>query len=43
MEREVALMYVYVWEHIVSLYNRTNWWIYSKIGRYEVFKAAHMG
>ena len=28
----VALMHVYVWEHIVSLYYRTDRWILTKLG-----------
>ena len=37
-----ALMYVYVWEHIVSLYYRTAWWMFMKFGRDEVLMALHM-
>ena len=34
----VALMhvYMYIWEHIVSLSYRTDWWIFTKLGRDEV-------
>ena len=32
----VALMHVYVWEHIVSLYYSTAWWMFTKLGRDEV-------
>ena len=32
-----ALMHVYVWEHIVSLYYRTAQWMFTKLGRVEVF------
>ena len=32
-----ALMHVYVWEHIVSLSYRTDLWIFTKLGRDEVF------
>ena len=32
----VALMHVYVWEHIVSLSYITAWWIFMKLGRDEV-------
>ena len=32
----VALMYVYIWEHIVSLSYITDLWIFTKIGRDEV-------
>ena len=28
-----ALMHVYVWEHIVSLYCRIVWWMFTKLGR----------
>ena len=31
-----ALMHVYVWEHIVSLYYRTAKWMCTKFGRHEV-------
>ena len=31
-----ALMHVYVWEQIVSLYYRTAQWIFTKLGRDEV-------
>ena len=31
-----ALMHVYVWEHIVSLYYRTALWMLTKLGRDEV-------
>ena len=31
-----ALMHVYVWEHIVSLYYSTAWWMFMKLGRDEV-------
>ena len=31
-----ALMHVYVWEHIVSLYYRTALWMFTNLGRYEV-------
>ena len=31
-----ALMHVYVWEHIVSLYYRTAKWMFTKLGRDEV-------
>ena len=37
-----ALMHVYVWEHIVSLSYRTNWWIFMKIGRDEVLIVPYM-
>ena len=32
----VALMHVYVWEHIVRLSYRTNQWIFTKLGRDEM-------
>ena len=38
----VALMHVYVWEHIVNLYYRTVWWMFKKLGRDEVPMALHM-
>ena len=38
----VALMHVYVWEHIVSLYYRTSKWMFTKLGRDEVLMAQHM-
>ena len=31
-----ALMHVYVWEHIVSLYYSTARWMFTKLGRDEV-------
>ena len=31
-----ALMHVYVWEHITSLYYRTAKWMFMKLGRDEV-------
>ena len=38
-----ALMHVYVWEHIVSLYlYRTAEWMFTKLGRDEVLMARHM-
>ena len=40
---ENALMHVlYVWEHIASLYYRTAWWMFTKLGRDEVLIARHM-
>ena len=38
----VALMHVYVWEHIASLYYRTTEWMFTKLGRDEVLMARHM-
>ena len=38
----VALMHVYVWEHIASLYYRTAQWMFTKLGRDEVLMARHM-
>ena len=38
----VALMHVYVWELIVSLYYRTAKWMFTKLGRDEVRMARHM-
>ena len=37
-----ALMHVYVWEHIASLYYRTTQWMFTKLGRDEVLMAQHM-
>ena len=37
-----ALMHVYVWEHIASLYYRTTQWMFTKLGRDEVLMARHM-
>ena len=37
-----ALMHVYVWEHIASLYYRTAKWMFMKLGRDEVLMARHM-
>ena len=31
-----ALMHVYVWEHIISLYYRTGLWMFTKLGKDEV-------
>ena len=33
--------HVYVWEHIVSLSFRTACWMFTKLGRDEVFMAPH--
>ena len=35
-------VYMYVWEHIVSLYYRTIQWMFTKLGRDEVLMASHM-
>ena len=37
-----ALMHVYVWEHIVSLYYRTALWMFTKLGRDEVLMVPYM-
>ena len=37
-----ALMHVYVLEHIFSLYYRTAWLMFTKLGRDEVLMAPHM-
>ena len=37
-----ALMHVYIWEHIVSLYYRTAELLFTKLGRDEVLMAPHM-
>ena len=34
-KRGGALMHVYEWEHIVSLYYRTAQWMFTKLGRDE--------
>ena len=36
-----ALMHVYVWEHIVSLYYRTALWMFTKLGRDEVLMMSY--
>ena len=36
-----ALMHVYVWEHIVNLSYRTDWWKFSKIGMDEVLMVSY--
>ena len=41
-EGGVALMHVYVWEHIVSLYYRTVWWMFTKLDRDEVLMVLHL-
>ena len=38
----VALMHIYVLEHIVSLCYRTAWWMFTKLGRDEVLMAPHL-
>ena len=38
----VALMHVYVWEHIVSLYYRTALWMFTKLVRDEILMARHL-
>ena len=37
-----ALMHVYVWEHIESLYYRTAQWMFTNLSRDEVLMAPHM-
>ena len=37
-----ALMHVYEWEHVASLYYRTAKWMFTKLGRDEVLLARHM-
>ena len=37
-----ALMHVYVWEQIASLYYRISSWMFTKLGRDEVLMARHM-
>ena len=41
-KRRGALLHVYVWEHIASLYYRTARWMFTKLGRDEVLMARHM-
>ena len=38
----VALIHVYVCEHIASIYYRTAQWMFTKLGRDEVLMARHM-
>ena len=38
----VALMHVYVLEHIVSLCYRIAWWMFMKLGRDEVLMALYL-
>ena len=35
-------MHVYVLEYIVSLSYRTAWWMFTKVGRDEVFMTLHL-
>ena len=35
-------MHVYVWEHIASLYYRTAYRMFTKLGRDEALMARHM-
>ena len=42
MKEGGALMHLYVWEHLVSLYYRTANWMFTKLGRDEAVKAPHM-
>ena len=37
-----APVHVYVLEHIVSLYYRITWWIFTKLGRDEVLMTPHI-
>ena len=37
-----ALVHVYVLEHIVSLYYRIAWWIFTKLGRDKVLMTPHI-
>ena len=32
----------YVWKHLVSLYYRTAWWMFTKLDKDEVLMASHM-
>ena len=38
----VAIVQVYVWEHIVSLKYRITWWIFIKLGRDKVLMTPHI-
>ena len=38
----VALVHVYVWEHIVSLYYTIAWWIFTKHGMDKVLMTPHI-
>ena len=35
-------MHIYVWEHTVSLFSRTDQWMLTKLGREEVLIALQM-
>ena len=35
-------MHVYVWEHKVSLFYKTDEWMFTKLGREKVCMALHM-
>ena len=37
-----ALVHVYVWKHIVSLYYKIAWWIFTKLGRDKVLMTPHI-
>ena len=38
----VALVHVYVWDHIVSHNCRITWWIFTKLGRDKVLMTPHI-
>ena len=42
MKEGGALMHVYVLEHIISLYYRTAWWMFTKLDRDEVLMVMHL-
>ena len=35
-------MHVYIWEHIASLFYRTDLWMFTKLDREEVLMTLHM-
>ena len=37
-----ALMHVYIWEHMLRLFYRTNQWMFTKLGREGVLTALHV-
>ena len=39
---KVALMHVYVLEHIISLSYRSTWWMFTKLDRDEVLIVTHL-
>ena len=41
-KRGIALVHVYVWEHIVSLNYRITWWIFTQLGRDKILMTPHI-